>query len=185
MITGWRLALSLGTMSLLALFYQGLWGTPSYIPPVVIGTQAPEIVGPELVSGATLSSQHFSGKVVLLNWWASWCEECKQMHPNLLAIQQRFGHDQNFLMLGINYQDRESDAKAYLEAYGNAYPHIRDLDGVISIDYGVYGVPETFVIDQEGIIRYKYIGPLVGSAYVRLTDNVLEPLLRGESPQGL
>jgi cytochrome c biogenesis protein CcmG/thiol:disulfide interchange protein DsbE len=85
-------------------------------------------------------------------------------------------------MLGINYQDREEDARQYLQVNGSNFDHVRDLKGMISIDYGVYGVPETFVIDQQGVIRYKYIGPIVGSTYTDLTEKVLQPMLEKRPP---
>lgn len=178
-IRGWHIALVVGVVGLLTLFYKGLWGNPQYIPPVLVGTPAAIFEGPELYSGELVSLNRFQGKVVMINFWASWCLECREEHENLLAIHKRFGAHPNFVMLGIDYQDEESDAKKYLEVYGNTFTHIRDPKGTISIDYGVYGVPETFVLDQEGIIRFKHIGPIIGPAYTRLTDHILQPLLEG------
>lgn len=180
MIRGWHLVLVGGIFGLLSLFYKGLWGNPSFIPPVLIGTPAANIVGRELYSSEMISLSNFQGKVVVINFWASWCQECKLEHENLLAISRRFGQDPNFVMLGINYQDRESDARRYLEEHGNNFQHVRDLKGTISIDYGVYGIPETFVIDQQGIIRYKRIGPITGEVYTHVTEQILEPLLQGD-----
>lgn len=177
----WQIALVTGLVALIALFYQGLWGDPRAIPTVLVGTQAPNISGPDVESDEPFSLDQLPNRVVLINFWASWCLECRQEHANLLAINRRFGDDPTFFMLGINYQDRPDEARNYLKVHGNNFKHVRDLKGAISIDYGVYGVPETFVIDQHGIIRYKYIGPLVGSAYTHLTDNVLVPLLRGQA----
>jgi cytochrome c biogenesis protein CcmG/thiol:disulfide interchange protein DsbE len=182
-IRGWHIAVIVGVIGLLSLFYKGLWGNPQYIPPVLIGKPAPEFSGPDLYTGETLSLTQFQGKVVMVNFWASWCLECRDEHPNLLAIQKQFGDHPDFVMLGINYQDEEENAKKYLEVYGNAFRHVRDPDGKISIDYGVYGVPETFVFDRQGIIRYKHIGPIIGPTYPQLTNQVILPLLQGQPPQ--
>jgi cytochrome c biogenesis protein CcmG, thiol:disulfide interchange protein DsbE len=182
-LRGWHIALVIGTLGLLTLFYEGLWGDPRALPTVLIGTPAPPFTGPDLDSGEMISLAGFHGKVVVINFWASWCQECKLEHGNLLEINKRFGKNPNFVMLGINYQDQPEDAKRYLEVYGRNFKQIRDLKGAISIDYGVYGVPETFVFDQKGIIRYKQVGPIVGPAYTQMTDKVIQPLLEGQPPQ--
>lgn len=178
-IRTWHIFLLAGILGLVFIFYQGLWGNPSYIPPVIVQTAAPEITGPELYQGRPVSLSEFRGKVVVLNFWASWCQECKLEHQSLLAINKRFSQNPNFVMIGVNYQDKEDLAKEYLQIHGNNFQHVRDLKGRISIDYGVYGVPETFVIDQNGIIRHKQIGPIIGDAYANLVENVIEPLLKG------
>lgn len=179
-IKGWHIFLVVGTVALLLLFYQGLWGDPKMIPTVLIGTEAPQFSGPELGTSKTLGSGNYQGKVLVLNFWASWCEECKLEHQNLLSIDARFRSDPNFAMLGVDYQDKESDAQRYLEVFGSSFKHIRDPDGVISIDFGVYGVPETFVIDQNGIIRHKIIGPVMGTNYTHLVENVIQSLLQAQ-----
>jgi cytochrome c biogenesis protein CcmG/thiol:disulfide interchange protein DsbE len=181
----WHIVLLAGIFGLVAIFYEGLWGNPSYIPPVLVGQSAPNFAGPELDKGETLSLDRYKGKVVVLNFWASWCQECKLEHASLLEINKRFGQNPNFIMLGVNYQDKEKLAKEYLEEFGNNFTHVRDLTGRISIDYGVYGVPETYVIDQQGVIRHKAIGPLIGVTYTHLVTNVIEPLLRGQPVSAL
>ncbi|HET6465995.1 MAG TPA: redoxin domain-containing protein [Nitrospiria bacterium] len=177
----WHFILVIAVAGLLALFYKGLWGDPRAIPTVLIGTQAVTFSGPEVRTGEIVSTNRFQGKVILINFWASWCLECRTEHENLMALSRRFSPNPDFVMLGINYQDRLEDAKKYLQDYGSNFDHVRDLKGTISIDYGVYGVPETFVIDRQGIIRYKYVGPLMGPAYTHLTDDILQPLLEGRS----
>ncbi len=176
----WQVALVVGVLGLLTLFYKGLWGNPAFIPSVLVGTAAPDFTGPELYKGRQVSLNDFSGKVVVVNFWASWCLECKQEHPSLLALADRFGKDPKFVMIGVNYQDREEDAKKYLEEHGDAFIHIRDPKGTISIDYGVYGIPETFIIDQQGIIRHKLIGPIIGDVYTNIADRIIQPLLEGK-----
>jgi len=168
-------------VGLLVLFYECLWGDPRSIPTVLIGTEAPTFSGPEVRTGSTISLANFKGKVVLINFWASWCLECRTEHENLLALNRRFSQNPDFVMLGINYQDQLDDARKYLQENGSNFDHVRDLKGTISIGYGVYGVPETFVIDRQGIIRYKSIGPIVGSNYTHITDDIIQPLLEGRS----
>ena len=175
----WQIILVTCIIALVVLFYQGLWGDPRAIPTVLIGTLAPPINGPDLESDELVASSQYDGKVRLINFWASWCLECRIEHPNLLTINERFGGHPDFVMLGINYQDRKSEALKYLDVHGNNFRHIVDLKGAISIDYGVYGVPETFVIDRDGVIRFKYVGPLTGPIYSTLTENILRPLLEG------
>lgn len=179
MSRGWQIALIAGLLGLFALFYQGLWGNPRLIPTILIGTPAPAFSGPAVGADGTVSLEQFRGKVVMLNFWASWCQECRLEHQNLLAINERFSRDPNFVMLGVNYQDQEADALAYLRTYGSNFAHVRDVKGAISFDYGVYGVPETFVIDQQGVIRCKTIGPIIGPVYATYSQRLLPGLLSG------
>ena len=179
----WQLLLIVCVVALLALFYEGLWGDPRAIPTVLIGTQAPLIVGPDVFTGDMLTTEQFRGKVMLVNFWASWCLECKIEHKSLLEINKRFGPHPDFVMLGVNYQDTPENARRYLKEYGNSFIHIRDVKGAIAIDYGVYGVPESFVVDQDGKIVYKYIGPLIGQTFADLTQKILQPLLQESSSQ--
>ena len=164
-------------LAIFVLFYQGLWGDPRHIPPVLVGTPAPLIEGPDVESGTVRSSTQYNGKVILINFWASWCQECKVEHDNLLRLSHEFKDHPAFVMLGINYQDEVAKARTYLKHYGSSFPHVRDVTGALAIDFGVYGVPETFVIDKEGIIRHKWIGPIVDDVYTNLTQNILPPLL--------
>jgi cytochrome c biogenesis protein CcmG/thiol:disulfide interchange protein DsbE len=164
-------------LALLVLFYQGLYGDPRHIPSVLVGTQSPGFSGPDVESGELISYDQFKGKVIVLNFWASWCYECKVEHEHILRLHQEFKDDPNFVMLGVNYQDEVPDALDYLKQYGSTFRHVRDVKGALAIDYGVYGVPETFVIDQSGVIRYKYVGPIIGATYTNLTNKVLTPLL--------
>ncbi|GJL67201.1 MAG: thiol:disulfide interchange protein [Nitrospirales bacterium] len=177
MSRGLQLSLVIGLLALFALFYQGLWGDPRSIPTVLIGTEAPTFTGPDVESGKAISLEQYKGKVVLLNFWASWCYECKVEHKDILRLHQQFKDHPDFVMLGINYQDELPDAKQYLKTYGSTFQHVRDIKGTLAIDYGVYGVPETFVIDQQGVIRHKWVGPIVGQVYTNLTENVISPLL--------
>lgn len=177
MSRGTQITIVVTLFGLLILFLQGLGGDPRSIPTVLIGTQAPNFEGPDVESGASISFSQFQGKVLVLNFWASWCQECKVEHSNLLRLHDQFKDHPDFVMLGVNYQDQIREAQDYLEAFGSSFRHVRDINGTLAIDYGVYGVPETFVIDQRGTIRHKWIGPIVGTVYTHLTEKILTPLL--------
>ena len=121
-----------------------------------------------------MSLAQFKGKVVVVNFWASWCAECIKEHANLLKLQQAFGARSDFAMVGVAYQNKAEDARAFLVRMGAAYPNIVDDKGSIGIDYGVYGVPETYVIDKQGIIRHKVIGPVTEE----IITTVILPLVK-------
>ena len=135
----------------------GLKNDPRLVPSPLIDKPAPSFALPTLADDQlVLSNNDFAGKVWLLNVWASWCAACKIEHPVLLQMA-----GQGAILVGLNYKDTEPQAKAWLESYQNPYQQvIVDADGRIGIDFGVYGVPETFLIDQKGQIRYKHIGPV-------------------------
>ena len=104
-----------------------------------------------------LSSDAFIGRVTVLNVFASWCVPCRDEHPVLIGIAK----DKRFTLAGLNYKDKPDQAKAFLAELGNPYAVIgADIDGRAGIDWGVYGVPETYVIGKDGTIRFKFVGPL-------------------------
>ena len=110
------------------------------------------------------------GQVWILNVWASWCEACRDEHPVLVDFAKRGVAP----LLGLNYKDRRADALEWLKRFGDPYStSIVDAEGKVGIDYGVYGVPETYVIDKQGIIRYKRIGPVTPE----IVQNKLIPLI--------
>jgi len=182
-LRGWHLALIATLIALFLLFYKGLWGDPRAIPTVLIGTAAPTFAGPAVVDGATIDLAQYRGKVIMLNFWASWCQECRVEHENLLALYKQFRDNPDFVLMGVNYQDKLEDARHYLDVYGSPFQQVRDYKGTISIDYGVYGVPETFIIDKQGVIRHKQVGPIVGPTYSLLTERILPSLLQA-APRG-
>jgi len=136
----------------------GLRLNPREVPSPLIDKPAPPFTLPELVDPQrTFSQKDMLGKVWMLNVWASWCVSCREEHPVLVAFSKR-----NIVpVYGLNYKDDRKDALAWLSRLGDPYTmSIMDRDGRIGIDYGVYGVPETYVIDKQGVIRYKQIGPV-------------------------
>lgn len=137
----------------------GLNRDPHEVPSPLVGKPAPNFVLPQLDAGtaASFGPKDMSGKVWLLNVWASWCVSCRQEHPVLVE----FAKSGVAPLIGLDYKDQVGDAKAWLAQFGNPYTlSAVDADGRVGIDYGVYGVPETYVIDKAGTIRFKQIGPV-------------------------
>ncbi len=138
----------------------GLKLDPRDIPSALIDLPAPDFSLPVLSdSSRNFTNKDMLGKVWLLNVWASWCVSCRSEHPIFNQLAQR-----NIVpIIGLNYKDDPNAAKQWLAQLGNPYKtSIMDIEGRIGIDYGVYGVPETFVIDKKGLIRYKHTGPVSG-----------------------
>jgi len=138
--------------------YKGLSLKPHEVPSPFINKPAPDFVLQKLDDMSTkFSNKEMLGKVWLLNVWASWCVACRAEHP-LLVQMAREG---TIPVYGLNYKDLPSKAKAWLDEHGDPYVlSAVDYEGKVGIDYGVYGVPETFIIDKKGVIRHKVIGPL-------------------------
>ena len=155
------------------LLYLGLFRDPSLVPSPLIGKPVPEFaLGP--VQGRTLglSSEDLREEVTLVNVFASWCVACRDEHPLFLALER----EGVIPIHGLNYKDAPPDAAAWLDALGDPYTRIgADLDGRVGLDWGVYGVPETFVVDRNGRIAYKHIGPVTP----RVLDEIILPLVRG------
>ena len=156
---------------LLAVLAAGLRHDPRTLPSALVGKPAPDFTLPRLdTSGETLSSRAMRGQVWILNVWASWCEPCRDEQPVLADFASR----RIAPVLGLNYKDDRQNAIRWLQLAGNPYTaSIVDRTGDTAIDYGVYGVPETFVIDRAGIVRYRLAGPLTHASL----DSVIVPLV--------
>ncbi len=150
----------------------GLNRDPREVPSPLVDKPAPAFKLPRLdAPEQMISTQDLRGQVWLLNVWASWCVACRQEHP-LLVDLARAG---TVKVYGLNYKDKREDAIGMLRKTGDPYvKSVSDTEGLVGIDYGVYGVPETFVIDKQGVIRYKQIGPITPEA---LRDTLL-PLIK-------
>jgi cytochrome c biogenesis protein CcmG, thiol:disulfide interchange protein DsbE len=149
------LVLFIGLIVFLAI---GLGRDPHEVPSPLINRPAPEFHLAQLLDPAkSFSNQEMRGKVWLLNVWASWCVSCREEHPVLLELS-RSG---KVPIYGLDYKDKREDALDWLGDFGNPYVlSASDTDGRVGIDYGVYGVPETYLIDRDGVIRFKQIGPV-------------------------
>ena len=162
---------ALGFIGLVAAFALGLRNDPSLVPSPLVGKPVPVFELPP-VNGRTLglSSRDLQGQVSLVNVFASWCVSCREEHPLLM----RLAHSGIVPIHGLDYKDKPADASHWLAAMGDPYTRIgADIDGRVGIDWGVYGVPETFVVDRRGIIAYKQIGPITPS----ILDQRIGPLI--------
>jgi cytochrome c biogenesis protein CcmG/thiol:disulfide interchange protein DsbE len=168
-----KFLIPLGLFAVMALFLgAGLSLNPREVPSPLIGKPAPEFKLPQLHQPeATLSRADLLGKVWILNVWASWCTACREEHPALVEFSRR----KVVPIYGLNYKDQREAGMAWLQRLGNPYDaSLYDLDGRLGIDFGVYGVPETFVIDRQGIIRFKHIGPVTPE----ILRERIEPLVK-------
>lgn len=150
-------------IALVGLLYVGLGINPRIVPSPLIDKPAPHFDLPQLyVENETISPEDLKGKVWVLNVWASWCVSCRAEHEVVNNFVKTTGLD----VLGLNYKDYGTEdygaaAKAWLKQFGNPYSKIAvDASGRAGIDWGVYGVPESFVIDKKGLIRHKFTGPI-------------------------
>jgi cytochrome c biogenesis protein CcmG/thiol:disulfide interchange protein DsbE len=150
----------------------GLRRDPRELPSALVGKPAPAFELPVLeADGRTVRASDLRGKVWMLNVWASWCGPCQLEHPLIMDLARQT----RVPVVGLNYKDKPEAARAWLQRLGNPYSAtLVDPDGRTGIDFGVYGVPETFVIDGEGIVRFRQAGPLTAEA---LEKRVL-PLMR-------
>ena len=157
---------------LMGFLAMGLGLKPREIPSPLINKPAPAFSLPLLDNPTQkLSAQDLRGKVWILNVWASWCVACRIEHPLLVE----FSKTSTVPLYGLNYKDKRDDAMRWLANFGNPYTRsLSDTEGLVGIDFGVYGVPETFIIDKEGVIRLKQIGPVTPEV---LRDDIL-PLLK-------
>lgn len=154
-----RFGLPLVAFALLVLLLgMGLGLNPREVPSPLIGKAAPAFTLPQLHDPQkTFSPEEMKGRVWILNVWASWCPACRDEHPQFVDLAKTGAVP----LVGLNYKDRREDGIAWLKRFGDPYQlSVYDFDGRVGIDYGVYGVPETYVIDRQGVIRYKQIGPV-------------------------
>ena len=149
-------------LGILYFLYNGLDEDPTVIPSPLIGKTLPVFESTSLISNKALTNKDFLGKSYLLNIWASWCYGCSLEHDNLLDIY----NNDKILIYGLNYKDDKKSALDWLKSKGNPYSDIIvDTSGDIGINLGVYGAPETFLINSDGLILFKHVGPISTSFY--------------------
>ncbi len=168
-------------IALAVLLWVGLGLDPDRVPSPLIGKPAPAFELPDLErEGETVTEADISAEgAALFNVWASWCPPCLDEHPLFMELVAR----EEVPIIGLNYRDQPEAAREWLARHGNPYRRVAlDREGRTGIDWGVYGVPETYVVDAEGVIRYKHVGPIDE----RILENEIMPLVRelraGESP---
>ena len=158
--------------AIVAFLAVGLGLNPREVPSPLIGKPAPAFVLPRLDDPSQkVSREDLLGQVWMLNVWASWCAPCREEHPLVIDIARR----KLLPVYGLNYKDAGPAARSWLASLGNPYrATLVDADGRVGIDYGVYGVPETFIIDAKGVVRLKHTGPLTPD----VVRQRIEPLLK-------
>ena len=173
---GWIFLIPAAVFALLAAgFYAGLGIDTSVLPSPLIDQPAPRFALPPLHGDEHgFSSADLEGHVSLVNTFASWCTPCRAEHPVLNALAQT----KRVPIYGIDYKDKEDAALAWIAEFGNPYTRIGTDDGRVGIDWGVYGVPETFIVDKGGRIRHKHVGPLTRADVVRTILPLLTRLER-------
>jgi cytochrome c biogenesis protein CcmG/thiol:disulfide interchange protein DsbE len=183
----WGLALPLLIFALLSgLFWYALQsGDPSRLPSALVGKPVPAFTLPPVEGLTGDGSQGFEtadlakGEPTIVNVWASWCVPCHEEHPLLLELAKQPG----VRLYGINYKDDGAAARRFLGRYGNPFARVgADRSGRVAIDWGVYGVPETYVITGDGKIAYRHVGPLTEDAITQKLLPLVQP--SGEKPQG-
>lgn len=162
-------------IALIGLFVFGLQRDPRLVPSPLIGKAAPAFDLPTLDGQPQRMSQtDLQGAPVLVNFFASWCAGCQEEHPYLMQLTR----SNQVKLVGIDYKDAEADLRPWLNRKGNPYGQIlTDLEGRAGIDWGVYGVPETFVLDAKGTIIYKQVGPMTPEVW----EHDIQPLLKATS----
>ena len=168
-----RFLIPLAVFGVLLVFLgAGLKLDPREVPSPLIGKPAPGFALVRLDDAAqTIKREDMLGKVWMLNVWASWCVACRDEHPLLVEFARR----KVLPIYGLNYKDQRRDGLAWLGQFGNPYDaSLFDADGRVGIDFGVYGVPETFVIDKQGVVRFKLVGPMTRAAI----ETRIAPLLK-------
>jgi len=163
---------SLAALPVMALLAYGLTRNPKEIPSPLITKAAPAFRQASF-DGNEVGLSDFRGSVVVINFWASWCyPACWNEAPRLEQAWKQY-RDRGVVVVGINYQDREQDALAFIRKFSKSYPNIADPRGRLGLDYGVYGVPETFFVNREGKISHKHVGEISSEILTREIESLL------------
>ena len=167
-----RWVIPLAALPVLVLLGYGFHTDPRAVPSPLLGKPAAPFTL-ETFDGSPISLGAFRGRVVVVNFWASWCfPACYEEAPALARGWEAY-KDRGLVMIGINIQDKEEPAKKFLAQFGHTFPNAPDPAGRVSVDYGVYGVPETFFIDRAGRVRFKQVGALTDEIFRRQVDTLL------------
>ena len=172
-----KLFLPLFVFAVLSMFlFRGLWLDPAALPSALIGKPLPEFSLPGLGAHAQRSRADLTGRTGLLNVWATWCPSCRVEHPYLLELARR-----GIPIYGLNYKDSDPAALRWLEELGNPYRfNLADREGTLGLDLGVYGAPETYLIDAAGVVRYRHVGVVDESVWRDVLGPLYQALERGE-----
>lgn len=168
----WRWLIPLSAIPVIALLAYGFRTNPRDVPSPLVGRPAAVFTLTSL-EGHTVSLPALRGKVVVVNFWASWCFPACYEEAPALERGWRTYRDRGVVMLGVNIQDTPEAAQKFIRQFDITFPNARDLDGKVSIDYGVYGVPETFFIDKRGQIRAKQTGGVTDEIFKTYVERLL------------
>ena len=163
--------LGVGVPMVLLLGY-GLTRDPRFIASPLPGHTAPTFALPQLDKADTMRLADMRGSVVVVNFWASWCIPCRQEHPVLLQGAQAY-IPKGVRFVGIAYNDKPEDSQAWLNELGQSYPSLMDSGAHVAIDYGITGVPETFILDKKGVVAFKKFGPITIEELSQKLDSLL------------
>ena len=156
---------------------RGLSLDPKELPSALIDKPFPEFSLPALGSAQTLDKATVSGQVALFNVWATWCVSCRVEHPYLTELAR-----QGVAIYGINYKDEDAAAMGWLDELGDPYiASIADRDGTLGLDLGVYGAPETYLVDAQGVVRYRHVGVVNERVWSATLQPIYEQLQRGQA----
>lgn len=167
-----RILIPLSAVPVILVLAYGFTRDPKEIPSPLVGKPAPSFQL-KLFDGTTFDLKKEYGKVVVVNFWASWCiPACVNEAPRWGEAWKRY-KDRGVIILGVNYQDREEDALKFIKRFNKVYPNGPDVGSKISLEYGVYGVPETFFVDQKGMIAHKHIGEIQMNTIIENLEKLL------------
>lgn len=153
-----------------------------FIRSPLIGRQAPDFTL-SLFDGGTLSLKDLHGKAVLVNFWASWCPPCRLEAPALEEAWQTY-KDKDVVFVGVDIQDKEPDARAFIKEFGLTYPNGWDVSGRVAVDFGVWGIPETFFLDKQGRITYKHVGAVERGTIVAKVNEAAQGIVSASEGRG-
>jgi len=176
----WKITLALSAVcaALVIVLAKGFGRDPHEVPFMLRGQPAPAFALKTLQTGEVVSLEKLRGKPVVLNFWSTWCGPCRMEHPVLDWAFREYGTQAHFL--GAVFEDTEENALGYIARAGSPYPQLVDPKSQMAVDYGVAGVPETYFIDAEGIIRDKFVGPISRSAFAAQMRSVMGPRASAE-----
>ena len=168
----WRWLIPLAAVPVLALLAYGFRMSPRDIPSPLVGRPAP-VFALSTLEGAPVTLEGHRGKVLVVNFWASWCYPACYEEAPVLERNWRGYRDRGVVVLGVGIQDKREAVEKFVADFGLTFPIAQDLKGSVSVDYGVYGVPETFFVDRQGRIRVKHVGAVTDDVFRKTVDALL------------